>query len=258
MLKKNLLTLLIASSSINLFSQTKIYFDILTHNEDSFAWSTTGFYQNNRSYILNLANYCNTNGISWNMQSDVTYLTSVLNPTNETPALMGLTGGKNILRYMHEDLGVEMDPHGHEVTYIYPDLVKLMDSIGLPESKIMGGSLYKEMNGMNVWTNLVNGQYGNIFPTFFWEPDYIMGGGTPMHVADLNYYGVWNPKDTANYLVHDTSSHLRHLGTGCEIKIHDTSSVSTIMAKVHELVNNVADGTYPAKDRKSTRLNSSH
>ena len=46
--------------------------------------------------------------------------------------------------------------------------------------------------------------------------------------------------------MHDTSSHLRHLGTGCEIKIHDTSSVSTIMAKVHELVNNVADGTYPA------------
>jgi hypothetical protein len=122
-----------------------------------------------------------------------------------------------------------------------------MDSIGLPESKLMGGTLYNEYNGINVWTNLINGQYGIMFPNKFWQPDYMMGGGTPMHVADLKYYGFWNPQDTAHYLTHDTSNHMRHIGVGCEIKIkNDSVPASDIIAKINEVVNLVQSGQYPA------------
>jgi hypothetical protein len=177
------------------------------------------------------------------MQSDWRYLSSVL--TKETTALMMSTNNKNILRWMYEDKGVEMDPHAHESIYIYPDVAYLMDSIGLPESKVMGGTIYNDSNGINVWTNLINGQYGNIFPNKFWQPDYMMGGGTPNHVADLKYFGFWNPKDTANYLVHDTANHLRHIGVGCEIKIKDTISVSYILSQINDVINSVQSGQYP-------------
>ena len=226
------------------FSQPKVHFNFLSHNEETSQWNGTPYYNANRLRLISLADYFQSNGITWNMQSDWRYLTSVL--TKETAALMMSTNNKNILRWMHEDKGVEMDPHAHESQYIYPDVVHLMDSIGLPESKLMGGTIYNDSNGINVWTNLINGQYGIVFPNQFWQPDYMMGGGTPNHVNDLKYFGFWNPQDTAHYLVHDTANHLRHIGVGCEIKIKDTISVAYILSQVHEVVDAVQSGQYPS------------
>jgi hypothetical protein len=222
-----------------------VYFDFLSHNEDTQQWSVSGFYNSNRTQIMNLANYFQANGMTWNMQSDYTYLNGVL--SLETPALEATTNNKNILRWMHEDKGVEMDPHSHENVYLYPDVVKLMDSIGLPTSEVIGGSIYNDSNGINIWTNLINGQYGVIFPNYFWQPQYLMGGGTPNHVADLKYFGFWNPTDTANYLVNNPASPLHHIGTGCEIKIkNDTTSVATIVAEIRDVISNVQAGNYPS------------
>lgn len=223
--------------------QPLVYLDFVTHNEETAQWNLTPFYTMNRARLLTLAEHFQSNGITWNMQSDWVYLTNVL--SQETPALIATTGNKNILRWMYEDLGVEMDPHAHESQYIYPDVAHLMDSIGLPESKVMGGTIHNDNNGMNVWMNLVDGQYGLVFPDAFWRPDYMMGGGTPNHVNDLKYYGFWNPQDTANYLTHDPSSHLRHIGVGCSIKIQDTSSVAYVVGQVQELVDRVQSGVYP-------------
>jgi len=146
---------------------------------------------------------------------------------------------------MHEDKGVEMDPHAHESQYIYPDVVKLMDSVGLPESKVIGGTIYNDSNGVNIWTNLVNGQYGLIFPNKFWKPNYMMGGGTPNHLNDLKYYGLWNPQSPTNYLINDTTLHLTHLGVGCSFKISDTTNVNDFVAGLHALVQAVQTGQYP-------------
>jgi hypothetical protein len=220
-----------------------VYFDFLSHNEETSQWNGTPYYTTNRAKIITLANYFQSKGITWNMQSDWVFLTNVL--IQETPTLMLSTNNKNILRCLYEDKGVEMDPHAHESTYLYPDVVKLMDSIGLPESKVIGGTIYNDSNGINIWTNLVDGQFGKIFPKKFWKPDYMMGGGTPNHVADLKYYGFWNPQSPSNYLVHDTTTHLRHLGVGCEIKIKDTSTVANIVSQLKEVIQNVQSGFYP-------------
>ena len=224
--------------------QPLVYFDFLSHDEDTGPWNNTSYYTGDRTKLIALATYFQSKGITLNLQSDWLYLTNVI--SKETPTLMAGTGNKNILRWLHEDKGVELDPHSHEKIYIYPDIVNLMDSLGLPESKLMGGSLYNKMNGINVWTNLINGQNGVIFPNKFWQPDYIMGGGSPNHVADLNYYGFWNPKDTANYLTHWPANHLRHLGVGCDIKVFDTSSVAVIAAKLRDVIQKVQSGQYPA------------
>lgn len=226
------------------FAQPVVYFDFLSHNEDTPQWNQNSYYTLNRTKIIDLATYFQSGGITWNMQSEYVYLNNVL--SQETPSLMAVTNNKNILRYLHEDLGVEMDPHSHEQVYIYPDVVKLMDSIGLPESKVIGGSIYNDSNGINIWTNLIYGQNGVIFPGKFWQPEYLMGGGTPNHVADLKYYGFWNPTDTANYLTNNPSSPLHHIGTGCDIKIKDTTSIASIMADIHDLINNVQNGNYPS------------
>jgi len=74
----------------------------------------------------------------------------------------------------------------------------------------------------------------------------MMGGGTPNHVADLKYYGVWNPQSPTSYLIHDTTSRLRHLGVGCEMKIKDTTTVAYFVSQLKDLVQKVQSGDYPA------------
>ena len=242
-MKKFMFLVLLCLAWLCPYSQSVIYFDFVTHNEETSQWGLTPYYSANRTKIINLATYFQTKGITWNMQSDWTYLTAVLNL--ETPVLTATTNNKNIQRYLYEDLGVEMDPHAHESQYTYPDVAKLMDSIGLPESKVMGGTIYNDSNGVNIWTNLVPGQFGIIFPAHFWQPDYMMGGGTPNHVADLKYYGIWNPQSPSTFLTHDTTSRLRQLGVGCALKVKDTTAVADLMAEIHALVNNVQSGAYP-------------
>ncbi|MBU6340754.1 MAG: T9SS type A sorting domain-containing protein [Bacteroidetes bacterium] len=225
-------------------AQPKVYFAFVSHNEETQNWNNTPFYTLNRGKLVTIATYFKQYGVKWNMQSDWLYLNNVLK--QETPALKALTGNKHILRWMHEDQGVEMDPHAHESQYLYPDVVYLMDSLGLPESKVMGGTIYNANNGMNKWTNLVNGQYGLKFPQKFWRPDYMMGGGTPNHVDDLKYYGFWNPQSQTNYLVHDTTSRLRHIGIGCDLKVETTSTVSERVSALRDVLQKVQSGQYPS------------
>jgi len=238
---------LIASTVLylNSFAQPPVvYLAFVTHNEETSQWDGSTFYTANRNKLITLANYFQTKGAAWNMQSDWTYLTNVI--SKETGTLISNTSNKSILRWMYEDKGVEMDPHGHETQYIYPDLVKLMDSIGLPESKLIGGTLYNQPNGINTWTAMINGQNGVIFPSKFWKPTYMMGGGTPQHTADINNYGFWNPQSMTSYLTHDPSQPLRHMGVGCAIKIKDTTTVTQTVNAIRDLVNRVQSGQYPA------------
>lgn len=218
-----------------------VYFTILTHNEEGQPFNQSFFYSANRTQLVNLAQYVNDNGMKWNMQSDQRFLNAVI---QQDTAFFPSTGGKNLLRWMHEDMGIEMDPHAHETMYTYPDVVHLMDSLGLPQSKVIGGTIYNDYNGINIWTDLVGGQYGNVFPDAYWEPLYMMGGGTPNHQDDLKYHGFWNPASTTDYLTHDPNSPLTHLGTGCDIKVQDTSTVAWTVAQLREVVNNVQSGAY--------------
>ncbi len=244
-MKKLVLFFALTILSLNFKAQPPVvYLDFVTHNEDVTTWGGTTYYNNNRGRLISLSNYFQTNGITWNMQSDWTYLTSVIQ--KDTGTVLATTNNKNILRWMYEDKGVEMDPHSHETTYIYPDIVKLLDSIGLPESKVMGGAIYNGANGINVWTNLINGQNGVIFPTKFWKPDYMMGGGTPGHVADIKYYGIWNPQSITAYLTHDPSNALRHIGVGCSIKIKNTTTADSVINAIKDVINNVQSGQHPS------------
>lgn len=242
-MKKYFLLLILLEASFIGHTQSHLYFNFVSHNEETGNWNSTLFYINNRTKLVALADSFQAGGVTWNMQSDWVYLSNVL--SKETSIMMSSTNNKNILRWMYEDRGVEMDPHAHESSYFYPDVVKLMDSVGLPESKVIGGSVYNDSNGHNIWTNLVNGQYGNIFPSKFWKPDYMMGGGTPNHLADLKYYGLWNPQSPTTYLVNDTSVHLTHIGVGCTMKVYDTTDVAGIVSKLRSVAQNIQAGVYP-------------
>jgi hypothetical protein len=231
---------LVAATSA--WCQPVVYLDFVSHNEETSVWDGNTYYNNNRTKLISLANYFQARSITWNMQSDWRYLVNVLAKDTPGPS----TNNKNILVWMQDDKAVEMDPHAHESQYFYPDVVKLMDSIGLAQSKLMGGTIYNDSNGINIWTNLSTGQYGNVYPNYFWKPDYMMGGGTPNHVNDLKYYGIWNPQGPAAYLTHDTNQRLRHLGVGCSIKIKDTSSVISVVNELKTLIANIQSGAYPA------------
>lgn len=243
-MKRILLFFAVWMQLFQLHSQPHFYINFLSHNEETTSWNGTLYYNNNRSKLIDLTNYFYAKGIAWNMQSDWVYLTNVL--SKETTTLMAQTNNKNILRWMHEDRGVEMDPHAHESQYLYPDVVKLMDSVGLPESKLVGGTIYNDSNGVNIWTNLENGQYGQVYPNKFWKPDYLMSGGTPNHVADLHYFGIWNPQSPSNFLQHDTTRRLRQLANGCSGRVFDTTDIHTYVDQIRQAIQKVQSGAFPA------------
>lgn len=93
----------------------------MSHNEETQPWNGEPFYMANREKLIAVAEHFHANGITWNMQSGWLYLTNVI--IREVGPVTVNTCGKNILRWMHEDMGVEMDPHAHETTCRYPDVV---------------------------------------------------------------------------------------------------------------------------------------
>src|SRR5574337_1205592 len=110
---KNLFLLLgISGITLHALSQPTLYINFVSHNEETTTWNSNAYYTNNRTALISLGNYFQSNGITWNLQSDWVYLTNVL--TQETSTLMAQTNNKNILRWLHEDKGVEIDPHAHE------------------------------------------------------------------------------------------------------------------------------------------------
>ena len=155
------------------------------------------------------------------------------------------TNGKNIIKWLSEDKGVECDPHAHENAYNYADVAYLHTQLGITPNKIVGGFLYNQIVNGNNWENLETGIYGRVYTSYFWKPDILWGGGTQNHINDPQNYGAWKPQSMANYYYHDTSKHLTLIGNGCANKIFDTTAVTTAMNRIRKIVNAVSYGVVP-------------
>ena len=105
--------------------------------------------------------------------------------------------------------------------------------------------MYNQIINGNNWENLETGIYGRVYTSYFWKPDILWGGGTQNHLNDPLNYGAWKPKSMANYYVHDSTKHLTLIGNGCANKLFDTTSVTTAMNRIRNIVNAVSYGVVP-------------
>lgn len=248
-LKFALISLFTFLSGLNtvFFSQQypPVYMTLTSHNEDNSQWTTFSFYKSKRDLLVQLANTVQSKGAAWSFQSDWKFLLGVM--MFDTGSVVANTNGKNLIKWMVEDKGVFCDPHSHEANgYNYADVAYLHQQLGITPTKVVGGFLYDTIINGNNWEELEDGQFGRMYPSYFWQPDILWGGGTPLHVNDPNPLGAWKPKSMAEFYTHDSTKHLVLLGHGCENHIEDTSNIHFNTEIVRNLINQLNSGALPA------------
>ncbi|MDQ3019490.1 MAG: hypothetical protein M3R36_02815 [Bacteroidota bacterium] len=215
-----------------------------THNEDAEPYNNYNYYRIRRNFVVQLADSIAAREVKWNFQSDWKFLQAVKN--FDTGNVVLNTNGKNLIKWLIEDKGIDCDPHSHESNgYNYADVAYLHSQLGITPSKIAGGFLYDTIVGGNNWENLEAGIFGRMYAAYFWKPDILWGGGTQNHLNDPQNYGAWKPQSMANFYFHDTSKHLTLIGNGCNNKIFDTTQVTTVVQRIRNVVNAISYGVWP-------------
>ena len=196
-----------------------VYLTIVSHNEEGGAGrpvytADLNYYLQNRSLVKLLAETITSRGATYNFQSDWNYLKAVA--MYDVGSVTNDTAGKNIVRWMKEDLGVEVDPHAHESQYNYADVAYLIEQLGVTTSKNVGGFLYDPPDNPQGWEQHEAGISGWIYPSYFWRADNLWGAGTYLHLGnDDASSGIWRPKDRYNFYVDDPNQRLLYIGGGC-------------------------------------------
>ncbi len=190
-----------------------IYVSIVTHNEEppqypDFTVNEPAFWIY-REAVVEFADMLFDEGAAYNYQSEWNFLLAATMYDTGTPS----TNGKNILRYLKEDLGFEIDPHAHETQYNYADVACLIEELGVPTSSTVGGFIAfppEDSKLEYLWQPL----FGWNYPQFTWQAEILWGGATYMHQNEemLWVSGVWKPKDDGHFLEHDENAPLPHIG----------------------------------------------
>jgi hypothetical protein len=242
-MKTLILTLSLVLAALSAMAQgPQVYFSIAVHSEEPSLGSATvpatpnfstvakTTYVQWRSAILTFAQLCASKGLPWSFQSDWNFLEGVRRYELPTGAaydatLMSNTAGKNIVRYMSEDLGVTLDPHSHENSgYNYADVAWLLTQLGVTPTGVVGGHVYTG-TGYQEWPKFVEDPLGLLCEKYSatgyrWKPVVMMGGGTASHADDPHGSGIWRPSHTAGtmtaskeqYFTHDPAGQIAAIG----------------------------------------------
>lgn len=203
-----------------------LHVSIVSHNEEtngrrSVDWLNPTIYRNNRELVRQLALTIKAAGATWNLQSDWTFLQAVAR--YDTASTTTNTNGKNILRWLTEDLGFAADAHAHESTYNYADVQYLHRQLGLPDTGVVGGFIYSPPpDPAKSWERHEAGLFGIKYPAFYWRASLLWGAATGLHQGDDDEsYGLWRPKDKNNFFTDDPSKRVVYIGGGCKSKFDE-------------------------------------
>lgn len=210
---------------------TPVYTVLFTHIEDNSPNGTLGTdvcrqnYLFIRSRLLDLGSTMNSYHIKWSLEPDWKFLLAAL--LYEDAVTIQSTNGKNILKYLKEDLNVAIDPHSHEKSgYNYTDVAHLLDSLGVGGSNVIGGHIWDpSLPQFAEWDRFRNPVYGTKYPWAVWQGNILMGSGTPNHVNDPLVSGVWRPKDRDHYFTDDPNGNIYCVGKYKE----DLSSINELI-----------------------------
>jgi len=123
------------------------------------------------------------------------------------------TNNKNIVGYLKEDLGFEVDPHAHQTLYNYADVAYLIDALGMAPSHTAGGMIVGSPESSildQFWAPITGEQY----PAYTWEAAILWGGGTANHVNEESLWAsdVWKPRGKYHFLEHDDAAPVPNVG----------------------------------------------
>lgn len=212
-------------STKNANTGSNIFVTIVSHNEEpgggqdypNFLEDEAAFWEH-RTAVINFAQQVTAAGAIYHWQSDWNFLEAVAKYDTGTTE----TNYKNVVRYLAEDLGVQIDPHAHERLYNYADVAYLIQQLGVEPSHVVGGFLVWPLEKSKLeyfWEPITS----ELDPTYTWQAEILWGGGSPNHQADYTVAGVWRPAGTDAYLTHSNTAPLPNIGnyTGTWIGLDD-------------------------------------
>lgn len=188
-----------------------VYVTLAMHNEDNFP-ATQQVYLTSRNNLIEFGKMLQRNNVPFNWESDWRFLNGVFQW--DTPAVTASTNGKNIVRYLKEDLGISIDPHSHENQgYNYADVAHLIDSLGVQPTKVVGGHIWDPNETLyQNWERFKQPLKGSKFPWSQWKGDILMGSATGLHRNDPEPTGVWRPKGKYDFWSDDPASTVHGIG----------------------------------------------
>ena len=138
-----------------------VFLTFVMHNEDGsnpgqpdYLNDSTIYYKY-RQLVKRLAGMIRANKAALNLQSDWNFLLAVAKYDNK--GVMTSTANKNIIQWLHENVGIEMDPHTHEKRYNYADVAYLINQLDVMPTQTVGGFDHTESR----WQELVGGINGS-------------------------------------------------------------------------------------------------
>jgi len=200
-----------ATLTVNPAPQPALYVAIAIHSEDRNNPLTPDYQEDKTAYaasraaLLAFSQAMAARQMRWNWQSDYNFLEACRKWEIQTPdaALLALTGGKNVVRHLHEDLGVECDPHSHENDgYNYADIAYLLQACGVAPTPVVGGHVYDPSDpAYQDWPRFNEGIIGLKYPDpdHPWKPELMMGAATRMHRNDPTASGMWRPQSSSSF-----------------------------------------------------------
>lgn len=195
-----------------------VYVVLFTHIEDNTPVGTLGSAQSRAAYLdwrndlIAMGEAARRNGVPWVLQPDWKFLEAA--GLYEDGSTTASTGGRNLLRYLRDWLGVIIDPHSHENGgYNYTDVAYLLDQLGVGGSTVIGGHIWDpSLPQFAEWDRYRSAVAGEKYPHASWRGDILMGAGTPNHTNDPVVSGVWRPRDRSNYFTDDPAGNIVSIG----------------------------------------------
>lgn len=197
-----------------------VYVCLFMHNEDPYHAHYPDFeldenqtaYVDSRNALLSFCEMLNSYNVPFNWQTDWNFLYGVFKW--DTPYVTTNTSGKNIVRYIYEDLNITVDPHSHENWgHNYTDVAHLIDSLGVPPTAVIGGHVWDPNDShYQNWERFQQPLRGQKYRHVYWKGDILMGHATAQHVNDPEPSGVWNPQGKFSFFNHDPAGTVSAVG----------------------------------------------
>jgi hypothetical protein len=245
---------------------TPVYVTIYFHNEDSWGpyVRTETDYRDYRANLLAKLQLAAQYKAKIDWQSDITVLQGMLD--YEKGDLLTDTSGKTIVKYMAEDLGFSVDPHGHLNKCNYADLAYLVEQLGAPTPQVIGGCRLFEFGGSYLgFLNLLDWRkqielgadgviHGRLYPAARWTPTILSVPAMSGHWCDEWSSGVWRPGKGTDFFTDDPSGKIVYVGQGyphsqANLGSKQASGATVFQQQVEyiqELTAKLASGELPA------------
>ncbi len=197
-----------------------IYVTVALHIEDTPVYANCQAYPDFRQKLLQFAEAMAPYEAAINLQIEYEFFMGV--SRCETAAMQSTTQGKNVLDFLAEHYGYEIDAHQEggwdkDGRDNYADIRYLGGQVSAAISENAGGLVWDDAEQ---WETLTRGERGLLYPDFTWTPEVLtLAVSSQHHLGDFTdddiASGVWIPKGTGeDFWVHDPNGPLVYVGPG--------------------------------------------